>query len=53
MIAVYATPTVNWKREASRVAAVWLEGPPAMATVTTTDMNAAPEALTSLAAVAG
>jgi len=40
MIAVYSTPTVNWKLEASRIASAWLEGPPAVATVTTTDLGA-------------
>jgi hypothetical protein len=28
-IAVYSTPTLNWKLEASRVASAFLEGPPA------------------------
>lgn len=52
MIAVYSTPGVNWKLEASRIASAWLEGPPALATIATTDLseNAAP--LTSLTAVA-
>jgi hypothetical protein len=52
IIAVYATPTVNWKLEASRIASAWLQGPPAMATVTTTDLQAAPAPLTRLTAVA-
>lgn len=26
--AVYSTPTLNWKLEASRIATAWLEGPP-------------------------
>lgn len=30
-ISVYTTPTVDWKQEARRVAAAWLEGPPALA----------------------
>ncbi len=38
MIAVYSTPTVNWKLEASRIASAWLEGPPA--TVSTTELGA-------------
>jgi hypothetical protein len=29
VIAVYSTPTLNWKLEASRIASAWLEGPPA------------------------
>jgi hypothetical protein len=28
-VAVYSTPTLNWKLEASRVATAFLEGPPA------------------------
>ncbi len=40
MIAVYSTPTVNWKLEASRIASAWLEGPPATATVSTTELGA-------------
>lgn len=53
VIAVYSTPTLNWKLEASRIASAWLEGPPAMATVTTTDLSAETGALRPLAAVAG
>ena len=30
VIAVYSTPTTNWKLEASRIASIWLEGAPAM-----------------------
>ena len=29
VVAVYSTPTLNWKLEASRIASMWLEGPPA------------------------
>lgn len=29
VIAVYSTPNLNWKLEASRIASAWLEGPPA------------------------
>lgn len=29
VIAVYSTPTTNWKLEASRISSAWLEGPPA------------------------
>lgn len=28
-IAVYSTPSLNWKAEASRIASTWIEGPPA------------------------
>jgi hypothetical protein len=30
-LAVYSTPSLNWKLEASRIASAWLEGPPAAA----------------------
>eukprot|EP01035_Chromulina_nebulosa_P049559 gene49559-67299_t len=30
IMSVYSTPTTNWKLEASRIAAAWLEGPPAV-----------------------
>jgi hypothetical protein len=46
VMAVYSTPTLNWKLEASRIASAWLEGPPAQVA------NAPAEELTSLA-VAG
>lgn len=54
VISVYSTPTLNWKLESSRVAMAWLEGPPALATVTTADLHAetAP-ALERLSAIAG
>ena len=39
IIAVYATPALNWKLEASRIASAWLEGPPASGTITTTELN--------------
>lgn len=32
IMAVYSTPTLNWKLEASKIASAWLEGPPAQAT---------------------
>jgi hypothetical protein len=38
VIAVYSTPTLNWKLEASRIASTWLEGPPAQATVAHSDL---------------
>lgn len=50
VIAVYSTPTLNWKLEASRVASAWLEGPPATAAVTTTELGS--QGFQSLAAVA-
>lgn len=31
--AVYSTPTLNWKLEASRIASTFLEGPPAASTI--------------------
>lgn len=48
VMAVYSTPNLNWKLEASRVASAWLEGPPASATITTTQS----EDLRSLAPMA-
>lgn len=53
VIAVYSTPDLNWKLEASRIAMAWLEGPPAMATVTTADMRSDSTPMTRLTAVAG
>ena len=38
IISVYSTPGTNWKLEASRIASVWLEGPPA-ATVTSAESD--------------
>jgi hypothetical protein len=49
VLAVYTTPSLNWKLEASRIAGAWLEGPPAEATIHTTHSD---EVLTPLAAVA-
>ena len=47
--AVYSTPSTNWKLEASRIASVWLEGPPAQARLShLEEMSLAP-----LVAVAG
>lgn len=40
VIAVYSTPTLNWKLEASRIAAAWLEGPPAHSVSTSTQTSA-------------
>lgn len=53
VMAVYSTPQVNWKLEASKIASAWLEGPPAMATITAADMHSEPAQLPRLAAVAG
>ena len=50
VIAIYSTPSLNWKLEASRVASSWLEGPPATSGMTTTVVGG-PE-LRSLTAVA-
>jgi hypothetical protein len=36
VMAVYTTPTTNWKAEASKIASRWLEGAPAQAEVATT-----------------
>jgi hypothetical protein len=46
VLAVYSTPNLNWKLEASKIASAWLEGPPARATMSET------EQLTPLVAVA-
>lgn len=51
VIAVYSTPRLNWKLEASRIASAWLEGPPASASITTTEMGMQ-EDIRSLTAVA-
>ena len=40
VLAVYSTPTLNWKVEASRIATAWLAGPPAQATIVHADMSA-------------
>ncbi len=42
--AIYTKPGLNWKSEARRVAAVWLGGPPAVATITSAHTEAAPVA---------
>lgn len=49
VMAVYSTPNLNWKLEASKIASAWLEGPPAQATLSTSEQ----EPLTPLVAVAG
>jgi hypothetical protein len=47
-IAVYSTPSLNWKLEASRIASTWLEGPPAATAAT--DAGLPTEGLTRLTA---
>lgn len=42
VIAVYSTPTMNWKLEASKIASAWLEGPPAQAAITNAEENLRP-----------
>ena len=39
VVSVYSTPTLNWKLEASRIASLWLEGPPAAGSITTTNLG--------------
>lgn len=39
MLSIYDTPFLNWKLEANRIAAAWLAGPPAMATIATPSME--------------
>lgn len=46
-IAVYSTPSLNWKLEASRIATLWMEGPPA---ASTTDASLPTQGLTPLSA---
>jgi hypothetical protein len=52
VISVYSTPTLNWKEEASRIADAWLEGPPALATVTDAHLHLSHD-FTPLAAAIG
>lgn len=42
VIAVYSTPTMNWKLEASKIASAWLEGPPAQASIGHVEENLRP-----------
>ena len=44
IIAVYGTPHVNWRVEATRVASAWLEGPPAGEATATTETAVSPAA---------
>jgi hypothetical protein len=52
IMAVYSTPMLNWKLEASKIASAWLEGPPANATITTTSLDASHAEITPLTAIA-
>ncbi len=49
-VAVYDTPGLNWKLEASKIASAWLEGPRETATTTHLDTSETP--LAPLVAVA-
>lgn len=49
VLAVYSTPTLNWKTEASRIATAWLAGPPAVATISEVPTAAAPAATQKVA----
>lgn len=53
VMSVYSTPTLNWKLEASRIASAWLEGPPALASISTTDLHSDSGQLTRMAAAVG
>lgn len=48
VLAVYSTPHLNWKLEASRIASTWLEGPREVVTTSKSEEEFRP-----LAAVAG
>lgn len=50
VLSVYATPMLNWKLEASRIAMTWLEGP---AETSATASELQNEQLEPLAAIAG
>jgi hypothetical protein len=41
VVAVYSTPTLNWKNEATRIATAWLQGPPSEATHIDTELQPA------------
>lgn len=51
VMAVYSTPSLNWKLEASRIASAWLSGPPAAASITESNLGA--ESMRPLAAAVG
>ena len=38
VIAVYATPSLNWSDAAARIASAWFAGPPAAGTIATTEV---------------
>jgi hypothetical protein len=42
VLAVYSTPQLNWKLEASRIAGVWLEGPREAVAPVTADVDLQP-----------
>jgi hypothetical protein len=50
VLAVYSTPTLNWKTEAVRIATEWLAGPPAQASVTPADMTTTDQTVRKAAA---
>ncbi len=50
VVAVYSTPTLNWKNEATRIATTWLQGPPSGATII--EANLHPTELQPLVAMA-
>lgn len=50
VVAIYSTPNLNWKNEASRIASTWLQGPPSGATIT--EMDTHPTELQPLVAMA-
>ena len=39
VVAIHTTPNLNWKNEASRIASMWLQGPPSGVTTTETDAH--------------
>ena len=43
VVAVYSTPSLNWRNEATRIASTWLQGPPSGATITEMDLHHATE----------
>ncbi len=53
VISVYSTPATNWKLESSRIASAWLSGPPALATVTESNLGEPTHGMQSLAVAMG
>lgn len=41
VIAVYSTPSLDWRLESSRIASAWLEGPSQSGTISTTEISPA------------